>query len=294
MPRIEEPSPPGVSRTSTIASYPSSSARSTEFSTYSCVTGLMSLSRWTARTRGESAWASTPGAATSAPRASARTRIPRKQRLGTGVRILSAEVRRSCPRTTNGPPWIPVHRLLAPLTAVLAVLLVAPTALAGEAPRVATVDLRPNGSGRFLPSHALPRFTLAGVSWRGSGRVEFRTRAVDGAWSAWRQAAPEDEDGADLGSAERRRRGWRLGNPWWVGVADGIQARTAGVVSSVRAQLVWSPERRLRIRVPASTVTPAIVPRSEWGANEAIRRAPPTYASGIRFAIVHHTAGGNT
>ena len=50
IPRIDEASPPGVSSTSTIAAISSSSARSTAFSTYSCVTGLMSLSRWTAST----------------------------------------------------------------------------------------------------------------------------------------------------------------------------------------------------------------------------------------------------
>ena len=75
MPRIDEPRPPGVSRTSTYAAYPPSSARSTEFSTNSCVTGLMSLSRCAARTRGVSATgasfrARTPGTATSAATAS--------------------------------------------------------------------------------------------------------------------------------------------------------------------------------------------------------------------------------
>ena len=45
IPRIDDASPPGVSRTRTTAANPSSSARSTAFSTYSCVTGLMSLSR---------------------------------------------------------------------------------------------------------------------------------------------------------------------------------------------------------------------------------------------------------
>ena len=39
---------------------------------------------------------------------------------------------------------------------------------------------------------------------------------------------------------------------------------------------------------------PAIVSRAAWGANESIRRAPPSYAPSVRFAIVHHTAGTNT
>jgi len=38
---------------------------------------------------------------------------------------------------------------------------------------------------------------------------------------------------------------------------------------------------------------PAVVPRLSWGADESIRRGPPTYAPGVRFSIVHHTAGRN-
>jgi hypothetical protein len=123
--------------------------------------------------------------------------------------------------------------------------------------------------------------------------VTIRTRSVGGRWSAWRPAAPEAEDVPDRGSAERRRSGWRLGNPWWTGVSDRLEARIAGNVQGVRAHLVWSPEARVPLRVPAALGTPPIVPRLSWGANESIRRGPPTYASQLRFAIVHHTAGRN-
>ena len=56
---------------------------------------------------------------------------------------------------------------------------------------------------------------------------------------------------------------------------------------------MWSPETRIPLRVPAATVAPPIVPRATWGADERIRRGPPSYASDVRFAIVHHTAGEN-
>jgi N-acetylmuramoyl-L-alanine amidase len=56
---------------------------------------------------------------------------------------------------------------------------------------------------------------------------------------------------------------------------------------------VWSPEVSLSTRVPAATAEPVIVPRAAWGANESIRRGPPTYTPEVRFAIVHHTAGSN-
>jgi hypothetical protein len=61
----------------------------------------------------------------------------------------------------------------------------------------------------------------------------------------------------------------------------------------VRAFLVWSPEIRVPYRVPTATETPPIVPRLSWGADESIRRGPPSYAADLRFAIVHHTAGRN-
>ena len=177
---------------------------------------------------------------------------------------------------------------------LLATLLVTPSP-SSSAPSADAFafDLRPAAHRLFVPNTRVPRFTLAGVSWRGSGRVEFRTRSVEGRWSGWHRAAPEDEDGPDLGSREQRRSGWRLGNPWWAGVSDRIEARTVGDVSRIRAQLVWSPERQIPLRELAAPGAPPIVPRADWGANEAIRRGPPTYTSEIKFAIVHHTAGRN-
>ena len=166
----------------------------------------------------------------------------------------------------------------------------APAAVAS----VTAVELTP-GSDRALASRgAESPFTLAGIHWRGPGQVLFRTRSLDGRWRAWRPAAPEDEDGPDSGSREvRLRKGWRIGNPWWVGPSDRIETRTAGSVSRVRAYLVRSPELRVPYRVPAATVAPAIVPRLSWGADESIRRNQPSYADAVRFSIVHHTAGRN-
>jgi N-acetylmuramoyl-L-alanine amidase len=188
-----------------------------------------------------------------------------------------------------------VHRPLALIFALVSAALVVPNAFgSGATTTTSAVDLQPRGQGRFVAGRAVPDFTLAGVSWRGTGTVEFRTRSVRGRWSAWHRAGPEAEDSPDVGSPEqRRRRGWRLGNPWWSGASDLIEARSSGDVSTVRAHLVWSPATNVPIRIPAATVAPAIVPRSEWGANESIRRGPPTYAPEVKFAIVHHTAGRN-
>jgi len=186
-----------------------------------------------------------------------------------------------------------LRRALLLTLALAGGLAIAPAAFGSSTARSTTVDLHPTGGGRFEVASRLARFTLAGVSWRGTGSVELRTRSVSGDWSGWRAAAPEDEDGPDTGSMEQRRAGWRLGNPWWVGVSDRIEARARGAVSAVRAELVWSPEVRIPLRVTAAVGAPPIVPRLSWGADEKIRRGPPSYASEVNFAIVHHTAGRN-
>jgi len=184
-----------------------------------------------------------------------------------------------------------MRRLLLLSAALAATLTVAAPALASSG-SVHTIELSRRGEV-FAPRAPVPRFTLAGVHWRGPGDVRFRTRSVDGTWSRWRAAAPEIEDAPDPLSSEAGPRGWRVGNPWWTGESNELQVRTTGRVSRVRAELVWSPETRLPYRRVAATETPTIVPRAAWGASESIRRAAPTYARSVRIAIVHHTAGAN-
>jgi hypothetical protein len=185
-----------------------------------------------------------------------------------------------------------MRRLLVTAVA-LAALVHAGEAFAGAPVNGTTVELRANARGVYAPLQATRPFSLAGVRWRGAGRVVFRTRSREGRWSTWRRAAPEAEDGPDVESPENRASGWRLGNPWWVGPATAIEARAIGRVSRIRAHLVWSPELRIPFRALSTAGAPAIVPRTSWGADESIRRGPPAYAAGVRLAIVHHTAGRN-
>ena len=147
---------------------------------------------------------------------------------------------------------------------------------------------------RTLASTALARFDLVGLHWQGTGSVEFRTRALSGRWSEWVDAAPEAEDRPDGGTPERAASGdWRLGNPWWVGASNGIQYRRTGSVTRLRAYFVRSPASYVPARTLQRAGAPPIVPRAGWKADESIRRAKPSYASAIRVAIVHHTAGSN-
>jgi N-acetylmuramoyl-L-alanine amidase len=177
------------------------------------------------------------------------------------------------------------------LFAALLLFLAAPAAAFGEASL--TMREVPLHGERTLAS-VPPRFDLVGLHWRGPGSVEFRTRAVSGRWSAWRQAAPEAEDVPDDATVEARAGdGWRLGNPYWTGASDRIAYRLHGRVTRLRAYFVQSPEERIPLRRFSLAGSPPIISRLAWGANESIRRAAPQYAPSVQFALVHHTAGTN-
>lgn len=157
------------------------------------------------------------------------------------------------------------------------------------------------GAGTTLTRHdvktgvnrAPQRFDLVGLHWKGTGAVSFRTRSIAGRWSAWREAAPED-DGPDAGTHELRSRGWELGSPYWTGPSDRIQVRTFGRVTRIRAFYVRSRVRARPVRAVSTAGSPLIFSRASWGADERIRRGRPDYADAVRFAVVHHTAGSNS
>src|SRR5215203_743473 len=145
------------------------------------------------------------------------------------------------------------------------------------------------------PQRAPLQFEMVGLHWRGSGTVWFRTRALTGVWSRWQAARPEAEDLPDRGTAESASRpGWKLGNPYWTDVSGAIDYRVHGNVSRLRAFFIQSAPDSTPLRVAARAGRPAIIRRSQWGADESIVRAAPAYAERVRFAVVHHTAGTNS
>jgi hypothetical protein len=178
--------------------------------------------------------------------------------------------------------------------AAAAVFFAAPVAAAFGEASITMHDVPLHGA-RTLASSSAARFDMVGLHWRGAGSVEFRTRSLAGRWSTWQRAAPEAEDVPDGGTAEvRAARGWRLGNPYWVGASDRIAYRLHGNVTRLRAYFIESPEERVPLRRLSLTGSPPIIMRSAWKANEAIRRAPPTYARTMQLGLVHHTAGSNS
>jgi hypothetical protein len=184
-------------------------------------------------------------------------------------------------------------KLLLAVTAALAALASPVTASAG----LATITFRdvPTAGTRTTASVSSPgRFDLVGVRWHGGGSVRFSVRALGGGWGPWLDAAPEEDDQPDATSSEAAAsRGWRLGNPTWVGPSNGVRYRLTGRVRDLRATFVRSPVLKIPLRAVASAGAPPIVPRSAWGADESIVREAPVYAPSIRFASVHHTAGPN-
>jgi hypothetical protein len=180
------------------------------------------------------------------------------------------------------------------LVAATVVVLVFPAAALAAEPTIVSREVPLKGQ-RLLAAAAPERFNLVGLHWRGPGSVEFRTRSVPGRWSGWRAAAPEDEDRPDRrGEEHGAERSWKVGNPYWTGAADTIQYRLHGRVRRLRAHFVWSPVERVPLRAVSRADSPAILSRFVWQANEGIRRAGPRYATAVRFALVHHTAGSNS
>jgi hypothetical protein len=179
------------------------------------------------------------------------------------------------------------------VSAAALLLLASPAAAWAAGPTMVARDVPLVAAQRQLAGVSAPRFTMVGLHWQGRGRVSFRTRGLDGIWSAWSSAAPEAEDRPDRESRERSVPGWEIGNPFWTGPSDRLQLRTLGDVRRVRAFYVWSPPESVPPRALSLAGSPAIIPRLSWGANESIRRAGPFFAESVRFALVHHTAGSN-
>src|SRR5919106_581735 len=255
----------------------------------------MSLSRCTARTCESPDCPLCPEATTGMrrDRAALARRTPRKRRIRTGVRILSMACSTPLPARPETARLPCMRRALVVLGGFAVAAASAPAAVAS----VTAVELTP-GSDRALASRgAESPFTLAGIHWRGPGQVLFRTRSLDGRWRAWRPAAPEDEDGPDSGSREvRLRKGWRIGNPWWVGPSDRIETRTAGSVSRVRAYLVRSPELRVPNRVLAGggggdrQGDPALPREGERLERHRLQLPRRPLRDGVRGAVRRHRA----
>jgi flagellar hook assembly protein FlgD len=186
-----------------------------------------------------------------------------------------------------------VKALCAAALLALAAPSAAHAASGGTAATMVARDLPLSGARTLASIRAPSRFDMVGLHWQGNGRVLFRTRNVSGHWSRWQAADADtlpDAGSAEFGLARR----WHLGGAVWTGSSDRLEWRTARGVRRLRAFFVSSPTILIPARSISLAGSPAIIPRVAWAANEKIRRGPPSYASAVRMAVVHHTAGSNT
>ena len=150
--------------------------------------------------------------------------------------------------------------------------------LATSLPRAVTVP--------FPASHL-------GVRWTGGedAVVEVRTAVVGGLWGPWRAM----EVAHDLGD---ERRAEVLSGLVRAGGASLFQARARGDARHLEVVAIDAesgPRHLVRQRprpAGAAAAQPAVIARSQWGADESMRRAGPGHAPVSRL-VVHHTVTPN-
>jgi hypothetical protein len=164
-----------------------------------------------------------------------------------------------------------------------ALLLSAPAVAGAADVRLASLPVA--GSA---PVRAPFAFDLVGARWRGTGVVELRSRTNTGRWSSWTPLSPGDD--------VHPSRGISVAEPVWTGQGRIVQLRAPPSVRALRAIFVngrKGPDPRVPRTSASLTSQPTILTRADWGANEALRRAPPLYAPAVRMVFVHHTATTN-
>lgn len=214
---------------------------------------------------------------------------------------------------------------LAALTSLLTSLLLAlPTLSPAEAaprpvpPRISHLALELPASGPGLlraatqlpvtsPETATAPFMALGLTWdaavpaAGEPSFEVRTRSGAG-WSEWTEIDAAEEDGPDPAEADRAGRALRAGTAMlWTGPASAVQTRIQGGshLRGLRLELIdpgTSPadEPRTRGAAHAGEARPGVITRSQWGADESLRRGDASYASTLKVGFIHHTASSSS
>lgn len=221
-----------------------------------------------------------------------------------------ASLRPRSPRRLSGR-FDPLRVLAAiPLGSFLAVaLLAAPVTSPPASPgvKVDQVDLTAGaetarvGWGRQIDVDA----NVVGVEWNGDSGARFTVEARRG--DRWEHVgeieAPDPSEGPDPGSRDARHKpsaSVSVSEPIWVGDTSAVRVRlTDGEARGVTLHAVDAPPERPSGNVAGALAPqPGIVTRRQWGADESLRlrNCPegPEYASDVKFAVVHHTAGGNS
>ena len=136
----------------------------------------------------------------------------------------------------------------------------------------------------------------ASVARQRNGARSVRDRP-SGRWGPWRAAAARAGGRTRRGLAESRRAAsWRVGNPWWVGASNGIEAgasatsRASGRASSGARRFVSPTALRRRCPRPGSPRSCRAPAGTRTSRSDVLRRATRRRCE---LAIIHHTAGQN-
>jgi hypothetical protein len=209
--------------------------------------------------------------------------------------------------TSAAPRPVTSHMVSQPLLTLSAV----PSARGLSAADAA--EARRRAGGRPVSIRAASRavtlpagVAVLGVTWSGSTRgpsVQYR-ELVRGSWGGWTFIDTNADHRPD--AAEARTAGVRSGSDV-LAVTGGPQiqvrmlapnALNPGDVRLVVIDPGSSPaDARAAQAPPGSAVAavsqPTIYSRAQWGADESLRRGPPSYGA-VKAAFVHHTAGSNS
>jgi hypothetical protein len=183
-------------------------------------------------------------------------------------------------------------------------------------------DGGPAGAVLSAPLRAPLPFSMVGLELPSGAVARVRTSTDGTAWTSWAgtDRLLAGDDGPDRGTAEASAAvdPDRYTEPLWVGEASWLQVELEGAgPADVDASFIDTlgldgaavaaaavPDADGGTDAPGTvtgtgtTITgtpmPGAITRARWGANEAIRSGSPSYASGVRYAVVHHTAGSNS
>jgi hypothetical protein len=153
-------------------------------------------------------------------------------------------------------------------------------------------------------------FSLVGVSWAYDPAVtdtlvQVRVQNATGQWGPWTEVAAEDAVQEGEGRVAPDMRGGTA--PLWTGPSTAVEAelvtRSGAQPTDVRLDLIdpGESEADSALQSPditdaanAATAMPPVHSRAQWGADESLMTWTPQYASTIKAAALHHTAGSNS
>lgn len=140
---------------------------------------------------------------------------------------------------------------------------------------------------------------MVGFTWSGANAATIEVRGLQASgWTEWVSLDGAADEGPDRRSREHRVQ--VSAGPTWLG--KNITSIETRVISGVAPGLTLhaidtEPAAAPRFGVKpagAETPIPAIRTRAQWGADESLRSEGPTYASRVKFAVVHHSVNSNS